>query len=306
MPARAPARSCPGRRCRPWRTMRGSVARRPSSAWRSTPAPCGAGRCSAAAPRWTSPMVTAPSWSGRDWVGASRRRVVCRKLGTSRTRARSRPDASRVRDLSGADRRRAGVFHGVGTGEPVRRFVRDNGLSLAFGVLFVGRLVAQAFVGQADFNAGQVAHNGDPISLWRFVRSSEFGVDVLENWQSEYLQFSLFIFGTVWLIQRGSPESKEPDKAGLESDADQGVGEHAGPDSPRWARARGWRLFVYSNSLLLVTGLIWVWSWVGQSIAGHVAYNAERFDHEQPALSWLQYVGTPDFWNRTLHNCQSE
>ena len=40
--------------------------------------------------------------------------------------------------------------------------------------------------------------------------SSEFATAVLENWQSEYLQFTLFIILTVWLIQRGSPESKEP------------------------------------------------------------------------------------------------
>ena len=113
------------------------------------------------------------------------------------------------------------------------RFVRENGLSLAFGILFLGTLVGQAFVGLADFNAGQIAHHGDPISLWRFVRSSEFGVDVLENWQSEYLQFSLFIFGTVWLLQRGSPESKELDKAGRESDADQELRKYADPESPK-------------------------------------------------------------------------
>ena len=97
-------------------------------------------------------------------------------------------------------------------------------LSLVFGALFLGTLVAQAFVGHADFNAAQLAHNSDPISLWRYVRSSDFGVDVLENWQSEYLQFSLFILGTVWLIQRGSPESKPPGQAGLESDEEQHVG----------------------------------------------------------------------------------
>jgi hypothetical protein len=188
----------------------------------------------------------------------------------------------------------------------VRRFIGDNGLSLAFGVLFLGTLVAQAFVGHADFNADQVAHNGEAISLWRFLRSSEFGVDVLENWQSEYLQFSLFIFGTVWLIQRGSPESKEPDNAGLESDGDQRVGPHASERSPAWARAAGWRRTLYSNSLLAVMGTIWLASWAGQSITGRVAFNAERFDHQQSALSWWQYVGTPDFWNRTLQNWQSE
>lgn len=47
---------------------------------------------------------------------------------------------------------------------------------------------------------------------------------MLENWQSEYLQFTLYILATVWLLQRGSPESKELDAAGSESDARQKVG----------------------------------------------------------------------------------
>jgi hypothetical protein len=184
--------------------------------------------------------------------------------------------------------------------------MRAHGLSLAFGALFLGTLVAQAFVGHADFNAIALAHNSDPITLWRYVRSSDFGVDVLENWQSEYLQFSLFILGTVWLIQRGSPESKEPDQAGLESDEEQMVGEHARPDSPAWAGVGGWRTRLYSNSLLLVMGAIWIASWLGQSITGRVAYNADRFDHQQKAVTWLHYLTTPDFWNRTLQNWQSE
>jgi len=184
--------------------------------------------------------------------------------------------------------------------------VRAHGLSLVFGALFGATLIAQAFVGHSDFNAIQLAHNGDPITLWRYVSSSEFGVDVLENWQSEYLQFSLFILGTVWLIQRGSPESKEPGKSGLESDADQRVGAHATERSPAWARVAGWRRTVYSNSLLAVMGTLWLASWAGQSITGRVVFNAERFDHRQSALSWWQYVGTPDFWNRTLQNWQSE
>ena len=188
----------------------------------------------------------------------------------------------------------------------MKRFLRDNGLSLAFGVLFIGTLIGQAFVGLADFNDAQIAHHGDPITLWRYVRSAEFGVDVLENWQSEYLQFSLFIFGTVWLLQRGSPESKQLDKAGRESDADQKLREHADPESPKWAKVGGLRTWLFSNSLLLVMGAIWLASWFGQSVTGHVAYNAERFDHQQAALSWWQYLGTPDFWNRTLQNWQSE
>jgi hypothetical protein len=36
----------------------------------------------------------------------------------------------------------------------------------------------------------------------------------MENWQSEYLQFTQFMLATVWLLQRGSPESKQLDAAG--------------------------------------------------------------------------------------------
>jgi hypothetical protein len=186
------------------------------------------------------------------------------------------------------------------------KFLRGQSLSVVFGVLFLVTLAAQALVGLADFNAGQIAHHGDPISLGRYLRSSALATDVLENWQSEYLQFSLYILGTVWLLQRGSPESKPPGELGLESDEDQKVGAHATPDSPRWARAGGWRTRIYSNSLLLVMGAIWLWCWLGQSIAGHVAYNGERFDHQQSAVSWLGYLTTPDFWGRTLQNWQSE
>ena len=184
--------------------------------------------------------------------------------------------------------------------------VSRNGLGIAFGVLFVAMLIGQALVGHADYNADQVAHASATISLWRYVRSSSFGVDVLENWQSEYLQFSLYIFCTVWLIQRGSPESKPPQDAGTESDAEQHVGKHARADSPRWARVGGWRTRLYSNSLLLAMGTIWLASWLGQAITGRVAYNAERFEHLQGAVSFGRYLATPDFWNRTLQNWQSE
>ena len=188
----------------------------------------------------------------------------------------------------------------------MRRFVQDNGLGLFFGALFLATLVAQAFVGHADFNHGQLAHHGEAISLGRYVTSSDFVSDVLENWQSEYLQFTLFILATVWLIQRGSPESKEPGKQGGESDEDQKIGAHADEHSPRWARVGGLRTWLYSNSLVIVMASIWLASWTGQAIAGRVAYNAEQLDHQEAALTFVQYVGTSDFWNRTLQNWQSE
>src|SRR5690348_7916111 len=103
-------------------------------------------------------------------------------------------------------------------------FLRRNGLSVFFLAIFLATLVGQALVGHADFNHQQLAHQGDPISLGRFLTSTAFGVDVMENWQSEYLQFTLYIFTTVWFVQRGSPESKPLDKIGRESEREQKIG----------------------------------------------------------------------------------
>jgi hypothetical protein len=184
--------------------------------------------------------------------------------------------------------------------------LRKHSLGLFFAIIFIAALAGQALVGHADFNHAQIAHHGDPISLGRYVTSSDFGADVLENWQSEYLQFTLYILTTVWLLQRGSPESKPLDKPGRESDSDQRVGAHADADSPRWARVGGLRTRVYENSLVIVMTAIFFASWGVQAVAGRVAYNAEQLDHQQAALSLFQYIGSSDFWNRTLQNWQSE
>src|SRR3954471_16014337 len=140
----------------------------------------------------------------------------------------------------------------------MRRFVRENGLSLVFLAFFLLAVVGQAIAGWDEFNNDATAHSEATISLGRYLTSSSFGNALLENWQSEYLQFTLYILLTVWFVQRGSPESKPLGKAGGESDEDQLVGEHARRDSPAWARARGARLWLLSNSLLVVMATIWL------------------------------------------------
>jgi len=188
----------------------------------------------------------------------------------------------------------------------MRRFLRDNSLGLVFGVLFLIVLTGQAFAGHAQFDQQQLVEVLPPVSLGRYVTSASFGTDVAENWQSEYLQFFLYIFLTVWLLQKGSPESKSLDDVGLESDREQKVGPHATPDSPKWAAAGGWRTALFSNSLGLVMGLLFLGSWLAQSIAGVAAFNEEQLSDRQDPVTWGQYLMEPDFWNRTLQNWQSE
>jgi len=188
----------------------------------------------------------------------------------------------------------------------MRRFVRENGLSLVFLAFFLLAVVAQSFAGWHEFNDQATAHSEATISFGRYVTSSSFGNALLENWQSEYLQFTLYILLTVWFLQRGSPESKELGKAGGQSDEDQLVGEHAQPGSPRWARVGGLRTRLYSNSLLIVMVTIWLLSWLGQSVTGWSEFNSDQITHDQPTVNWLGYLGSANFWEATLQNWQSE
>jgi uncharacterized protein DUF6766 len=188
----------------------------------------------------------------------------------------------------------------------VRRFLFENSLSLFFGVLFAGALVGQSIAGQRVFNEEEREHGGEPVSWLDYVLSSEFGQAVMENWQSEYLQFTLYVYATVWLVQKGSNESKPLDDVGLESDQKQKVGGYAPENGPLWAKVGGLRTAVYENSLLLVMTMLFLSSWLVQSLTAWRSFAAEQREHGEPALSWSGYLGNSDFWERTLQNWQSE
>jgi hypothetical protein len=186
------------------------------------------------------------------------------------------------------------------------RWIREQSLSLFFLALFLATVLAQSIVGQRAYNAEQVAHDSEPLSYWRYVVSSEFGAAVLENWQSEWLQFMVFAVATVWFVQKGSNESKRPRDAGLESDQQQEVGGYAGERAPRWARYADWRTRIYENSFLIVMTAIFLSSWFVQSLTSRNEFNAQQAEHGEQPLSWAQYVANADFWEKTLQNWQSE
>ena len=80
----------------------------------------------------------------------------------------------------------------------MRRFLEENSLGLFFGALFLASLTGQAIAGHISYNDEQAMHGGEAISLGRYLTSSDFGQAVMENWQSEYLQFLVLLMATVW------------------------------------------------------------------------------------------------------------
>jgi hypothetical protein len=188
----------------------------------------------------------------------------------------------------------------------MRKWLFDQSLTVFFLAIFLLSLVGQSVAGYYAFNDEQLSHDEPTLSYGRYLVSSDFGGNVMENWQSEFLQFTLLIVATVWLAQRGSTESKPPEKAGPESDADALVGDHAPPHAPAWAKMRGWRLKVYENSLGFAMLAIFLAAWLVQALSNRVAFNEEQAAHGEQTVSWFAYVREADFWNRTLQNWQSE
>jgi hypothetical protein len=188
----------------------------------------------------------------------------------------------------------------------MRRFLRENGLSLFFLTTFLATLIAQSFAGQHSFNAEQLEHETSAISWWDYVTSVAFWGAVMENWQSEFLQFTVFIGATIWLVQKGSNESKRLEDAGRETDERQRVGRHANERSPGWAKAGGWKRHLYENSLLFVMSAIFFSTWFAQSLNNWRVFNDEQREHSEATVSWARYLLDPDFWEKTLQNWQSE
>jgi hypothetical protein len=188
----------------------------------------------------------------------------------------------------------------------LRRFLFENGLSVFFGVIFIATLAGQSLAGQRAYNAEQLEHGSQPVSWLDYVLSPSFGGAVLENWQSEFLQFSLFVLATVWLLQKGSNESKKLEDVGIESKQKQQLEGFAPENAPAWAKVADWRRVVYENSLLIVMTLIFLACWLGQSLNNWREFNADQLEHDEATVSWGRYLLDPDFWERTLQNWQSE
>ena len=188
----------------------------------------------------------------------------------------------------------------------MRRFARDNGLSLFFLALFFATVGAQSVAGQHAENADLAEHGSNAISWWAYVGSTSFAGALMENWQSEFLQFSLFIAATIWLVQKGSNESSSLDESGTESDREQQIGRYTPAGGPSLARRNDLRTRVYENSLLIVMTAIFFATWFGQSLNNWRVFNDDRESHQLSAVSWGSYLVNADFWEKTLQNWQSE
>ncbi len=108
---------------------------------------------------------------------------------------------------------------------PVRRGgwvlrLYENSLSLAFALLFICAFFVHAFGGVHAYNEEQRQHGEAAISLLQFLGNSKFWFQSLQNWQSEFLGLGSMVVLSIFLRQRGSPESKPVDSPHSETGSD--------------------------------------------------------------------------------------
>lgn len=198
-------------------------------------------------------------------------------------------------------RRVAGVSP---TSPPPHSFWRDHSLAIVCFLVFAALLVGLVVTGFDTYNQDQVAHGSQAVGFFDYLREGDLWEAVFENWESEFLQMAAYILLTVYLIQRGSSESKDPDRHAAVDDDPRDADQRRRVPWP--VRRGGIWLRLYENSLLLAFVVLFVASLVGHALGGVDAHNAELQEHGQPTVSLWGYVTSSQFWFESLQNWQSE
>ncbi len=188
----------------------------------------------------------------------------------------------------------------------MKKFFRNNGLSLVLFVLFFfSFLVGQSITGFWYYNDQQQQHGQTTTTYSEYLSGSHFLEATMENWESEFLQMFFFIVLTVFLYQKGSAESKDPDKE-EEVDRDPRKSRNK-KDAPFPVRKGGWILKVYEHSLSLAFLLLFLIAFVFHAVGGAGQYNEDQKEHGRPErVTTLEYMRTSQFWFESLQNWQSE
>ena len=184
----------------------------------------------------------------------------------------------------------------------VKKFVRENSLTLVMTGLFLFALVGQIVAGFAEYNDAQVEVGGQPVSIGQYLTTGHFGEAVFENWESEFLQMGLFVLLTVWLRQKGSPESKP---LGGDEEVDREPDPNR-PGAPWPVRVGGLAGTIYAHSLALALLALFALSFVGHVVTGAAAKSAEQIAVGGSAVSPLEYLTTSRLWFESFQNWQSE
>jgi hypothetical protein len=181
----------------------------------------------------------------------------------------------------------------------MRDVLRSNGLSLALLALFLASIVGQAFAGWHALGE-ELAIYGQPApDLLAYLATGHFLSATFENWESEFLQMTVYVVLTAVLIQKGSPESRSPDESPEEPSA-------CSLNAPWPVRKGGIWLQLYAHSLSITLLVLFGLSFWLHLLGSTRHANEEALLHAAPTETAVERLADPEFWYESFQNWQSE
>ncbi len=173
----------------------------------------------------------------------------------------------------------------------MKRFWRENSLSIVMlGLFFVFFIFGQAYSGYLESNEDRSQHGQPTLRFPEYLTSAHFAEATMENWESEFLQMGVFIFFTAFLYQKGSAESKDPEKR---EEVDRDPRNVRDKQNAPWpVRRGGWILTLYESSLSLAFLFLFLASFLLHAASGRSEYNEEQLLHGGSTVSIAGYLGT--------------
>ena len=86
--------------------------------------------------------------------------------------------------------------------------VYEHSLSGLLLILFFASVAGHAIGGARAYSTEELAHGEQPVTTLQYLGTSRFWFESFQNWQSEFLAVAVIVGASVYLRQRGSPESK--------------------------------------------------------------------------------------------------
>lgn len=182
-------------------------------------------------------------------------------------------------------------------------FLKRNGLSLAVLALMLLSMLGQYLSGWKDYNSEREEWHKAPVSITSYVTTGHFISATFENWESEFLQMAIYVVLTISLYQKGSSESKDPEKPGGE-EVDRAPRPH--PGAPWPVRRGGLALKLYNHSLSIVLTILFLMSFYLHLLGSWKNHNEEDVAMGKPASTMVEHLSSASFWFESFQNWQSE
>lgn len=176
----------------------------------------------------------------------------------------------------------------------VKKFVKNDSLSIALFSLFLLSIAGQAVSGWFAYNAALRTAGFHAIGLAAWLRTGHFLDGVFANWQAAVLQLAVLIAFSSVLRQKGAAHSLKPEA-----------------ETHRrliWkiTRRKSGREWLRANSLGLAFFGMFIVTFALHSVFGTWDYNEDLMLRHLPGISWASYLVSSSFWASVFETWEAE